>query len=133
MAGTWNAGRSGLVTAQNEPRALETLTTTGFWDLRSSGSAAWVTRMILTALVSDTFSASGPLRAGSDAGVVDQHVQVPLGVLDRLHRGRDRGVVGDIELHEPAPSSAAAFSPRSTLRAPMYTGWRGSVSWRAVS
>jgi len=40
---------------------LETLTTTGLSDFSSSGSADWVTRMTPIALVSNTFSATGPL------------------------------------------------------------------------
>jgi hypothetical protein len=39
------------------------LTTTGFADFFSKGSAACVSRTIETAMVSNTFRASGPLRA----------------------------------------------------------------------
>src|SRR6516164_976143 len=61
MVGKWNWRRSGFVTAQNEPRALETLTTTGFSDSCSSESEAWVTRMRPMTLVSNTVRATGPV------------------------------------------------------------------------
>src|SRR5215813_10370862 len=63
MAGTWSAGRSGLVTAQKEPRALEMSTTTGLPELRSSGSAARVTRITPTTLVSNTSRRRGRSKA----------------------------------------------------------------------
>ena len=46
-----------------------------------------------------------------NAGVVDQHVQAPLGVADRRHRGGDGGVVGDIELDEACTNIGGCLLP----------------------
>jgi hypothetical protein len=63
-------------------------------------------------LVSNTFSASGAVeRWHPDASVVDQHVQAPLGVVDRRHRGSYRGVVGDVELDEPRTNVGGCLLP----------------------
>src|SRR6476619_1022943 len=61
--GKCEAGRDGSCVAQNEPRALETFTTTGLAERRSRGSAASVTRMMPTAFVSNTSRALGPSSA----------------------------------------------------------------------
>jgi hypothetical protein len=58
IAGYFEAGRDGSWLAQNEPSALEMLTTTGFSDSFSRRSAASVTRMMPTAFVSNTRGAS---------------------------------------------------------------------------
>jgi len=81
MAETCEAGRDGSWLAQNEPSALETLTTTGFADLRRSGSAASVTRMMPTALVSKHPQRIRPVeREHPDASVVDQDVEPIVGL-----------------------------------------------------
>src|SRR4051812_3298749 len=59
-SGIADSGRSGLLTAQNDPIRLDTVTTFGFDDLRNNGSAASVTRTTPTALVSNDLSAAGP-------------------------------------------------------------------------
>ena len=51
-----------VVTAQNDPALLETFTTTGFAEFRSSGSAASVTRTI------PTDGLRGPAHRGHRAG-----------------------------------------------------------------
>ena len=91
MEGKWNWRRSGLVTAQNEPSALETLTTTGFSDFSKSGSAAWVTRMMPIALVSNTSRATWPSTSAvvADSGVVYEDVEVAFSVGDDAKSGLD--------------------------------------------
>src|SRR5690606_40682422 len=55
------SGRPGVLTAQNDPALLETVTTFGLTDRRSSGSAASVTRTTPTASTSnDRAAAAGP-------------------------------------------------------------------------
>ena len=124
MAGKCEAGRDGSWVAQNEPSALETLTTTGFSDLRSSGSAASVTRMMPTAFVSNTSRALGaverlatpPARLAMPA-LLTRTSSPPSG-LDLGEGGGDGGVVGDVELDEPRAELLGGGTAARLSRAP---------------
>ena len=62
------------------------------------------------ALVSKTFSATGPLTsAGTDAGVVDEDVQMAFLLRDDAHGGLDRRVVSHVELHEVAAEFGSRY------------------------
>jgi hypothetical protein len=57
-------------------------------------------------------------RVVPDAGVVDQHVEVPFAEIDLAERRLHRGVVSDVELHELGAERGRRGSPCSGLRAP---------------
>lgn len=95
-----------MVSAENEPRALETLTTTGLSDFRRSGSAAFVTRMTPTALVFDRPRAD--LRELRDA----LNTLYPIGIrwqdLDQDAGGPSRAALLDSVLTTRVPHTNAA-------------------------
>jgi len=120
-AGWWNWRRSGLVTAQNEPSALETLTTTGLSDFSSSGSAAWGDADDADHVGVKEFQClrSVNLCDGADPGVVDEDVEVAFAFGDDRKSGSHRRDVGHVQLHELAPKLGCCAVPRSLLRAPI--------------
>ena len=84
--------------------ALETLTTTGFSDFSSKGSAAWVTRMRPIALVSNTLSASGPLTSAAILmpALLTRTSKWSLAFVGSTKSGLHGCVVSHVKLHELA-------------------------------
>src|ERR1035437_5457156 len=136
------AGRDGSWVAQNEPRALEMFTTTGFSDCCSSGSAASVARTMPTAFVSKTSRTLGPssaslmlaplARLAMPALLTRTSSPVPESAIVAKAAATEASSVTSSWTNR-APSSSAAARPRASSRAPIHTVWRASTRSRAVS